>query len=288
MLPYNYPPAALAFFALVSALSPTVYAAKAALTLVEAGNSALVARLTGSRALGLVYWASPASIWWVSREGQFEPLQSLFSLLALLALPRFALAAGVSLALAIQVKLTAAVLIPWLALRAWQAGPRALQLGALGLALGLLPSVYAEVSYGALSNVLRFSAPLVYNPYYWNWAANMFSWNPGWLIVCDEVTSYGMLAALVAYAILRRSAWTVAAPIAFLVFCKLHTNVQFWYFVLLAPLLVPIEDRRWRFALIAAVPLLDVGSSVSLLGTPIGQHGFRGTSSAFDSYEIPR
>jgi hypothetical protein len=287
-LPYNYPPAALAFFTLVSALSPTVFFAKAALTLVEAANAALVARLTASRGLGLLYWASPASIWWVSREGQFEPLQSLFTLLALVALPRFAFAAGVSLALAIQVKLTAIVMAPWIAQRCWRASPRALQLAALGLGLGLLPSVYAELRWGALSNVLHFSAPLTYNPYYWDWTANMFSWNPGWLVLCDQLASYAMLAALVTYAIRIRSAWTVAAPIAFLVLCKLHTNVQFWYFLLLAPLLVPIEDRRWRFALIAAVPLLDVGSAVSLLGLPIGQHGFHGLSSVHDVYGVPR
>jgi hypothetical protein len=286
-LPYNYPPVALAFFALVSAISPTVYAAKLALTGVEAANAALVGRLSRSRVLGLLYWASPASIWWVSREGQFEPLQSLFTLIALVALPRFAFASGVSLAFAIQVKLTAVALAPWLGWRCWKAGPRAARLAAVGLALGLLPSLYLELRYGALSNVFRFSSPLVYNPYYWNWTANMFSWNPGWLVLCDELASYGMLAALVTYAARARSAWSVAAPIAFLAFCKLHTNVQFWYFLLLAPLLVPIEDRRWRFALIAAVPLLDVGAAVSLLGNPIGQHGFHGTSSVFDAYASP-
>jgi hypothetical protein len=283
-LPYSYPPLALAFFALVSAISPTVYAAKLALTFVEAANGALVWRLTHSRWLGVLYWASPASIWWTSREGQFEPLQSLFTLLSLAAAPRFALAGGLSLAAAIQVKLTAAALVPLVAHRCWKAGPRALRLAALGLTLGLLPSLALELRYGALSNVLRFSSPLVYNPYYWNWTAAMFSWNPGWLVLCDELSSYGILAALVAYAIRTRSAWTVAAPIAFLAFCKLHSNVQFWYFLLLAPLLVPIEDRRWRFALIAAVPLLDVGAAVSLLGWPIGQHGFHGLPSVFDVY----
>ncbi len=287
-LPYNYPPTALAFFALVSAISPTVYAVKLALTGVEAANAALLGRLTQSRVLGLLYWASPASIWWVSREGQFEPLQSLFSLLALLALPRVAFASGLSLALAIQVKLTAVVLVPLIAQRCWKAGPRVVRLTALGLAVGLLPSLYLQLRYGALSNVLRFSSPLVYNPYYWNWTTNMFGENPGWLVLCDELTSYAMLVALVAYAIRTRSAWTIAAPIAFLLFCKLHTNVQFWYFLLLAPLLVPIEDRRWRFALIAAVPLLDVGATVSLLGTPIGDHGFLGQSSVFDTYSKPR
>lgn len=283
-LPYNYPPIALAFFALASAISPTVYAAKLALTGVEAANAILLGRVAQSRLLGLLYWASPASIWWVSREGQFEPLQSFFSLLALLALPRLAFASGLSLALAIQVKLTAVVLAPLIVQRCWKAGPREVRLAAVGLAVGLLPSLALELRYGALSNVLRFSSPLVYNPYYWNWFANMFAKNPGWLVLCDELASYALLVALVVYAIRTRSAWTVAAPIAFLVFCKLHTNVQFWYFLLLAPLLVPIEDRRWRFALIAAVPLLDVGATVSLLGMPIGDNGFLGQMSVFDTY----
>jgi hypothetical protein len=287
-LPYNYPPLALAFFSLVAAISPTVFAAKFALTLVEAANAWLVSRVGESRALGLVYWASPASMWWVSREGQFEPLQSLFALAALAALPVSPLAAGVSLALAVQVKVTAVFLAPWLAHRAWRAGPRALGLVALGLALGLLPSTYAELRWSGVTNVLRFSAPLRYNPYFWSWTANVFSWNPGWLIFLDELASYSMLAALVTYSVRRRSAWSTAAPILFVVFCKSHSNVQFWYWLLLAPLLLPIEDRRWRFALVACVPLLDVSSTVSLLGTPIGEHGFRGADSVWFRYQVPR
>ncbi len=287
-LPYGYPPLALAFFALVAALSPTVFAAKLALTGIEAANSVLVARLTGSRWLGVAYWASPASLWWVSREGQFEPLQSLFTLLALLALPAAPVAAGVSLAAAVQVKVTALALAPWLAHRAWATGRRAAGQLALGFAVGLVPSLWAELAWGGVTNVLRFGAPLTYNPYYWSWAAPMFSWNPGWLIACDQLASWGVLAALVTYAVRARSAWSVTAPILFVLFCKTHSNVQFWYWLLFAPLCVPIEDRRWRLALIAAAPLLDVSSAVSLVGWPVGEHGFRGAASVFFAYEVPR
>ena len=72
--PYNYPPVTLAFFVLIAALAPAVTAAKVALTVIEALNAWLLARVTGNRWLGLLYWASPVSIWWVSGEGQFEPL----------------------------------------------------------------------------------------------------------------------------------------------------------------------------------------------------------------------
>lgn len=286
-LPYNYPPLTLAFFSAVAALSPTVFAAKLALTALEAGNAWLLAQTTGSRWLGVVYWASPMSIWWVSREGQFEPLQTLFTLLALLAATRAPLAAGAALGLAISVKMTAAALLPWLAYTLWKAGPRACALGAGGLALACLPALAAELSYGGISNVFRFSAPLVYNPYYWDWTARMFSWNPGWLIAANQLASYGSLAALIALAVRSRRPLAFAAPIAFVLFCKLHTNVQFWYFVYLPALLVPIPNPAWRFALIALCPLLDVRSSLELALGPFAQRGFRGLPSVFDPYLPP-
>ncbi len=283
-LPFNYPPVALAFFAAVAAISPTVLAAKLALSAVEAANAWLAARLARSAWLGVAYWASPMSIWWVSREGQFEPLQTLFTLLALLAASRFPLAAGAALGLAIWVKMTAAALLPWLAFTLGKSGRRALALGAAGLALASLPALAAEHAYGGISNVLRFSAPLVYNPYYWDWTARMFSWNPAWLIAVNQLASYGLLAALFALAIRSRNALAFAAPIAFVLFCKLHTNVQFWYFVYLPALLLPIPNPSVRFALIAASPLLDVRSALELAFGSDGQRGFRGLPSVFDVY----
>jgi len=286
-LPYNYPPTALAFFALIAAISPTVFAAKLALTALEATNAWLIHRLCDSRLLGLVYWASPASIWWVSREGQFEPLQTLLTLLSLLALARFPLLCGTALALAIAVKMTAAALVPWVAYNLWKSGRRALALAALGFALGSLPAIGAELAYGGISNVFRFSSPLVYNPYYWDWTAKMFSWNPRWLIVANQIASYGMLLALIALAVRSRDRLAFLAPIAFMLFCKLHTNVQFWYFVFLPALLIPIPEPRARFALIAACPLLDVRSALQLAFGPFSQRGYRGMRSVFDLYLPP-
>jgi hypothetical protein len=288
-LPYNYPPVALAFFTIVSAISPTAFFAKLSLTALEAINAWLVSRACGSRLLGLIYWASPASIWWVSREGQFEPLQTSFALVSLLVRERAPLASGVALGLAIWTKMTAAALVPWLAWKLWTRNPRALGLGALGLALGSLPALAGEASYGAISNVLRYSSPLTYNPYYWNLAATrMFSWNPGWLIACDELASYGLLVALGVLAIRSRDPLAFLAPIVFTVFCKLHTNVQFWYWLTLPVLLVPIPEARWRFALIAASPLLDVRSALEVALGSFGYSGYRGLPSVFAAYRWPR
>ena len=288
-LPYNYPPVALAFFTIVSALSPTAFFAKLSLTALEATNAWLISRVCGSRLLGLVYWASPASIWWVSREGQFEPLQTSFALVAVLVRERAPLASGVALGLAIWTKMTAAALLPWLAWKLWTQNPRALALGALGLALGSLPALAAEASYGGISNVLRYSSPLTYNPYYWNWTAtSLFSWNSGWLIGCDELASYGLLVALGVLALRSREPLAFLAPFVFTVFCKVHTNVQFWYWLALPALLVPIPEARWRFALIAACPLLDVRSALEVALGSLGRLEYRGLQSPFAAYRWPR
>ncbi|MGH7290250.1 MAG: FtsW/RodA/SpoVE family cell cycle protein, partial [Myxococcota bacterium] len=160
-------------------------------------------------------------------------------------------------------------------------------LAALGLALGSLPALAAELSYGGISNVLRWSAPLVYNPYYWDFTAQMFSWNPTWLIAVNQLASYGMLGALIALAVRSRDPLAFFAPIAFVLFCKLHTNVQFWYFVYLPALLVPIPEAAARFGLIAACPLLDVRSALELVFGPFGDRGYRGMRSVFDLYRPP-
>lgn len=239
--PYSYPPVALAFFALIASISPSVFAAKLALTLIEAGNACLISKLTRSRVLGLLYWASPLSIWWVSREGQFEPLQSFFMLLAIAAAFERQFVSGVALALAASVKVTAGALVPWLAGVIWPRGWRARGLAVLGLAVGLAPAIVSEVMYGGISNVMRYSSLLIYNPYFWNPWADLFTGNTPLQIAANEIASYGLLVTLIALAFRSRNWLPFIAPIAFVVFCKTHTNVQFWYW-----LLYPLSLFRFR------------------------------------------
>ena len=52
----------------------------------------------------------------------------------------------------------------------------------------------------------------------------------------------------------------------FVLAIKIHTNVQFWYFILWPAFILPISDRRVRWALWLATPLLDVGSTMALCG----------------------
>lgn len=138
-----------------------------------------------------------------------------------------------------------------------------------------------------MSNVLRYGSLLTYNPYYWNPFADMFAWNPAWLITANELASYAMLSALILHALRDRNAIFAAASIVFLVFCKTHGNVQFWYFLLLPSFLVTLKNEKWRWWLIALCPLLDIGSVIELVGGSLGQLGYHGLASAFSLYRLP-
>ncbi len=288
--PYNYPPVALFFFIAVAAVSPTLFAAKLALTAVEGVNAWLLARVTGSRWLGLLYWASPVSIWWVSREGQFEPLQALFMLSALLLLRRSKPGAFALLALAVQVKLTAVLLLPWFVLEARREGPDVLPRAAAAFLLALLPTAALSFFYPVVDAVRSTFGTLHYNPYYWNLAARrLFGWNPGWLVACDALTTWGALAFLGWRAWKSREPVAYVAAIGFLLLIKLSTLAQFWYVLLLPAFLAPIPERRTRFWLVALTPLLDVRSLLELLGGPFGwtMRGYYAGLSAFRALRIP-
>ena len=285
-LPYNYPPIALAFFALVAGISPTVFFAKLALTIVEGINALLVRRVSGSNALALIYWSSPLSLWWVSKEGQFEPLQAVFMLLALLVAASRPFLGGLFVGLGASTKATAAALAPWVLGEASRIDRKAIALALGGLALGLVPIALSQASYGGVYNIAHYSAPLVYNPYYWNPLAPMFADHPFWQNAANEIASYGFLAALIALAVRDRRVLPYLAPIAFIVFCKVHTNVQPWYWTLLPAFLMTVPDPRARFVLVALCPLLDLNSVYELLHGEMGPVRFRGLPSVFSPYAL--
>src|SRR5690242_19343523 len=62
-LAYLYPPVTFLFFLPIAAVSPTVFAAKLVLTVIEGINAVLCWRITGERWIGVLYWACPVSIW---------------------------------------------------------------------------------------------------------------------------------------------------------------------------------------------------------------------------------
>ncbi len=271
-LPYNYPAMALAFFTALAALSPTLLAGKLALTLIEAANALLAWKITDSRWTGLLVWASAPSIWWVSREGQFEPLQNLFVLAALLALRRGRTgAAWTLLLLAVQTKVTAVVLVPWF-LRELVRDPTRARAAAVGALAGLLPTALASAAYPAVANVFRHAAPLAVSP--WGIPALGMSPPPPTWTSLMHVLALAGLAAVVAVLVVgaRRATdrWAYVAPAAFLAALLVAGQAQPWYVLLLPAFLVPVADARVRNAAIAATLLMDPSSWARVFGGDTG------------------
>ena len=270
-LPYNYPIVTLMFFTIVVKLSPTIFFAKFVLTLIEALNSLLIYKYSKQRLLALIYWASPISIWWVSHEGQFEPLQSAFVISALWMLPRRKPLAFILLALAIQVKLLAVLLFPYFLLQARREKLGNLTLPLTAFAIGCLPTVFTMFHYPVISQILSTGTTLKYNPYYWNiFNCSMFGWNSVSLIIIDQLSSYGILFFLIYCIFKLGDVKSFIASCGFILFCKLANLCQFWYFNMLMPFLLPIQDKRLRLWLFAVTYFLDVRSLSQIFFGPFG------------------
>jgi hypothetical protein len=285
---YNYPVVTLAWFTMLSAIMPTIFFAKLSLTALEGVNSWLVTRITGSRWLGLLYWTMPASVWWVSHEGQFEPVQAFFTLAAMTAFSAAPLWSGALIALAIQSKVTALFLIPLFVWRSWHRGTW--KHWSLGLLLGFVPTLLAQTRYDAVKAGFFSGPSMAYNPYYWNpWNQLSWSWHPEWLIVWVQVATYGALVAILVAACVTRKPIDYLAPFAFLAACKATVQAQFWYLVLLPSFLVPLRDRRRRTIALVAVIALEPVSLVQMVSGPFGftVGNYHGSTTPFTKLTLP-
>lgn len=273
-LPYNYPVICLFFDQLCAGLYPSVFCMKLMLTGIEALNSMLVYKYARSRLLALLYWISPISIWWVSHEGQFEPLQNLMVILALILFKdeKRRNLAYVMLGLAVQVKLTAVFILPYFVLTEWKAKLLLKRSGYV--ALGFLPTILVSLVTDPFSLLTR-SAALRYNPYFFNvFNLGMFKWNPVWLVSVNQISTYLLLMFLCVYGLRKcqRKVWAEVGPaILFLIFIKLVPNAQFWYMVALLPMFLPISNERLRLYLFTLSPLLDIRSTVQIFFGPFGK-----------------
>ena len=199
-LRYTYPPVALVFFALLATLGLGIFHAKLVLTLIELAIALTFARVV-SPAAGVAYFAMPVSVWFVSHEGQFEPLMVGLLCVAILLLQKGRwLAGSLTWGLAMQAKQFAVFLAPWVVWIVWSAAKRktALRKSLLGLALSSLPFLgFYIVSPSIPVEALLQSHGLgwSYNPFAWNFTdAERFDWNPAWLVAWNAVTSYLLLA----------------------------------------------------------------------------------------------
>lgn len=257
-LPYTYPPVTLCFFATFGSLGLGVFFVKLALTIMDLLVGLVFARQVSPLA-GLLYFANPASLWLVSREGQFEPLVVFFLTLTILAVQRGGwVAAGVGWALAFQVKQFAVLLLPWLL---WKAGSRVRL--AVGVVLGFLPFLgFYLKSPGLLLFPFRYTqGEAAFNPYYWQF------WGPsGWLLRADFVWTSLLSAAILALPALAwwRSGRTPAAALELLPFTlywailKVARYAQFWYPLASPPFLLCFRERK-RLVTWLLILLLLVG-----------------------------
>ena len=271
--PFNYPVMLLVFDVLVASIWPTVVSFKLALTLVDLATAGLVARAVGRR-WGLLYWSLPALIWWSSHEGQLDGVQNLPLVAALMCLRRSPAAAWALLALAVQCKVFAVFLVPWFVYRTVVDSGREGRLRALGSAfvggaVGSMPTLWAALHFSPVRN-MGASFALRYNPYFWDVThPQIFLWNPSWLVVANQVASYGLVAALLVAGVRYRDG-AVVAPLLFIGAVKASMQAQFWYMLVLPAMYTAVSDRRLRAALFLSLPLMDLRATVETFFGPFG------------------
>jgi hypothetical protein len=150
-----HPPVGLAGFALVSSISPTIWAMK--LWIVLHDLVIIWVLLRWSRARGAGAWAALAYAWnplvliEFAGQGHNDPTAMLGLVLALYWCDRRPLASATALALGSLVKLAPLVALPFLLVR-WPTRARALALGVLVLGLGL----FWREAHGANAGLLGF------------------------------------------------------------------------------------------------------------------------------------
>ncbi len=268
-LQFIYPATAMFFFAAIAAVWPSLFFARLVLSLLELANGLLAGRLTGDRLYGLLLFLSPVSLWWTSREGQYEAVVVFFTLLALLHLARRTAWSYGWLGLAIQAKYWPGILLPYFLVRERHPRPLViLVLSFLPSLLFLLFSVYIFHIFGSERMAENC------NPFLWNITDDSKScWTPMWHLSIYAAATYGILGVtLVGMFLDRRDPERLLSYSGVLLFVLYYKSINWaaaWYLPMFAVFAVPIQRRwvRWAiFLLSLAEPIAWAG----LLGSPIG------------------
>ncbi len=258
-IPVNYPVIALMFFRAVAGIAPTVTFAKFVLTGIEALNALLVARIAKSRAIGFLYWASPLSIFWVSSEGQFEPVQNLFVLVGMVLITPAPLLAGFAFALAIQTKVSSAIVVVFLLFRSVRRNRSEAAKLSAGVILGFAISVWAQSVAPLVQQVVRFSGLSHVS----NFGLNPFATTDPTTIWRSLLSAALVVACLVG--IKKTKTLTVWLPaLGFLLLVKLSGNIQPWY-LLLIPVLAISTPHVWNRRLLLLNGAVDLVALVGIV-----------------------
>jgi hypothetical protein len=240
--PYNYPAVPVAFFTFLATFGGGQMVARLFFTLFDAISSLLICRLTKRKWLGLSYWLSPVSMWWSSHEGQFEGMQAMLGFIALASISS-PFICGVFIALAVQTKMTAAALLPYLIWRMHK--NETVRRFVIGGLVGITPMIAISFVYPILGNVLRYSSEIRWNPYYWNMFDNTREWATPGLggRILPAVLSLIFVFAVFRIGIRGHQFVACSAFAAYVVMMKFHIQFPGWYFLtfplVLAPLAIP-------------------------------------------------
>jgi hypothetical protein len=175
------------------------------------------------------------------------------------------------LALGIQVKITAVLLLPYFLVAAYKQNQKEVWASSAAFVLGFLPSAVASFHYPMLPQVLMSGEIGRYNPFYVSpYLKGMLGADPVWLVVLYQTVSYGVLIALCVLGLRSDAGERYIAPISFLLFMKLSTLCQPWYALLAITFLLPVQGKWTRFILVACALLFDLVAPLELLGIPFG------------------
>lgn len=268
---YPYPTTTLLFFAALASISTSAWFGKLILTLLEAVNALLAWRISGDRWTALLYWLNPISIWFASREGQFEPWVAFWSLLAIYALRKNKPWAYGAWGLAVQAKVFPIVLAPlFLSQLAWREPRRLAAQIAWGLASGI-PSIYAALTSPYLQRFLSPGYIPYYNPIAWNISdPALYPFFPYWLVVAHFITGAAFVIAGLIGMAKTRARWDFIAPLMVLIWIKANVLGQWWYVMLVPGFCLCIEDTTWRRRMLMLAILLGIRSLYSIVIGPIG------------------
>ncbi len=268
---YPYPGATLLFFAALAQLSTAVWVGKLALTALEAANAWLAYKITHDKWTALLLWCNPISIWFASREGQFEPWAAFWSLLAIYALRRGKPWALGALGVAVQCKLFPILLAPMFLMDlSWKQPKRLARKLAWALA-SLAPTVLASLQSDYMRRFLTPGYIPAYNPITWNLSdPALYPFFPFWLVTAHWAAGL-LFVSIGLWGLWQTNAWRqFLAPLLQVVGVKANLLGQFWYLMVVAPFCVAIEDTRWRRGMLTLAVLLGIRSLYSILIGPVG------------------
>ncbi len=272
---YTYPPVTLCFFGVIGELSLGLFFAKLALTLLDLAVALVFLRCVSAPA-AVAYLAMPASLWFVSHEGQFEPLVAALAAAAILFVRRRDwFWAGWALGLALQAKQLAVVLVPWIFVRALRSRGEdpPLRDVAAGLGVSILPFLAFHMARPMPMLAALATQDTVYNPFWWNpWDGA----HAGWLPLGERLWGAAFTGAfLLLPLVVRRRSWrddlVDASPwLLFWVLVKSLSWAQFWYVLVAPALLLCLEARRRLATVLAVLMVLQCGHSMAALaGWPL-------------------